>query len=345
MPSPKKQKLFEKLNTSMATQTAAARDKFALADEHVERAISQATGGSRLASETETTVPKAAPAVAPAAPVSQPRAAANNDGRTRNLPLARVKDHPRNARYIYDPERVDDMATSIARDGQYMPAIVMEDPASPGDFLLIEGRYRKRALQSLGRDEILATVIDPLDDREAYRVSLLLNEERNQQTDLDNAYAWKELLEDGVFKNQEELAEFLNVDQSKISKTVALLNIPAAVLAVMKTSPAKFGIRIAYELYQLSKKVPEKEMEAITEQVRDDKLTVTDLERMRKKGEKAPVTRERARAYPFMLGDRELGSVRDFDDGRLKMDFSNVDQPIKEKLIQAVQAVLKEASQ
>lgn len=341
MPSSKKQKLFDNLNKSVATQTAAARDKFAIADEHVEQAIAQANEGTRLAAVVST-VPTNISASAPAK--GQPQVVDTDKvSRTRHLPLTLVKDHPRNARYIYDPERVDDMATSIARDGQYMPAIVMEDPANPGYYLLIEGRYRKRALQSLGREEILATVIDPLDDKEAYRVSLLLNEERNQQTDLDNAYAWKELLEDGVFKNQEELAEFLNVDQSKVSKTVALLNAPAAVLAVMKTNPSKFGIRIAYELYQLSKKLPEKEVEAIAEQVRDEKLTVTDLERIRKKGEKAPVTRERARAYPIKFGDRELGTVRDFDDGRLKMDFPNIDKSIKEKLIKAVQAVLEGA--
>ena len=257
-----------------------------------------------------------------------------------DLPLARVLDHPRNARHLYDPTRIDEMAASIARDGQMMPAIVMPDPGQPGIYLLIEGRYRKRALQSLGRESILAIVVDPMPELEAYRLSLILNEERNEQTDLDNAISWKMLQDDGLFTSQEHIAEYLGITQSKVSKTLSLLDLPPGVMAIMKTSPSQFGLRIGYELRQLARQLAPTELEAVAEQVRDGKLTVAALEKLRSRAEKLPVTRERSRAYPLKAGELIVGTLRDFDDGRLKIDLSGASPELRQAVIIALQKVL-----
>lgn len=332
----KKQSLLANLGASVAAQTVQARDKFEMADltMAMKRATAPASDAAALAAApvvgipTGTTGPVTRPMVTP---TSQTLA---------HLPIALVKDHPRNARHLYDPTRIDEMAASIARDGQMMPAIVMADPNAPGTYLLIEGRYRKRALQSLGRDTILAIVVDPLAELEAYRLSLILNEERNEQTDLDNAISWKMLQDDGLFTSQEHIAEYLGITQSKVSKTLSLLELPAGVLAIMKTSPGQFGLRIGYELRQLSRQLAPAELEAVAEQVRDGKLTVAALEKMRSRAEKTPVTRERSRAYPLKAGDVTIGMLRDFDDGRLKIDLSGVAPELRQTLITAIQDVL-----
>ena len=257
-----------------------------------------------------------------------------------HLPIAQVRDHARNARHLYDPTRIDEMAASIARDGQMMPAVVMEDPEQPGTYLLIEGRYRKRALQSLGRETLLAIVVEPLPELEAYRLSLILNEERNAQTDLDNALSWKMLQDDGLFTSQEHIAEYLGITQSKVSKTLSLLELPVGVLTIMKTSPQQFGLRIGYELRQLSRQLAPAEIEAVAEQIREGKLTVAALEKMRTRAEKIPTTRERARAYPLKSGALTLGTLREFDDGRVKIDLAGLDPLTRKDLIAAVQKVL-----
>jgi ParB family chromosome partitioning protein len=259
-----------------------------------------------------------------------------------SLPIEKVRDHPRNARHIYDPERVDEMATSIARDGQRVPAVVMPDPGQLGSYLLIEGRYRKRALQSLGRDTILASVIEPLSDLEAYRLSLLLNEERNDQTILDNALAWRSMLDDGTYRSQDHIAEHLNIKQGTVSKTLAILELPPNVLSIVKSRPGNFGIRVAQELRQLSKLLPERTLETIAEQVIGDRLSVRDLERMRERKEHEPLTRERSRAYPLQWGKTRLGSIREFNDGRVKIDLANAPEELRAKLISAVKKVLAE---
>jgi ParB family chromosome partitioning protein len=334
----KKKGLYERLNPSVADQSVQSKDKFENADlvvamSRVKLQRVQETVADQ--STSDTAVNRAAPVAA--APV---QAAASADYVVRALPISMVKDHPRNARQVYDPARVDEMATTIARDGQRVPAVVMPDPDTPGGYLLIEGRYRKRALISLGRATILASIVEPLSDLEAYRLSLLLNEERNDQTILDNALSWKSMLDDGTYRGQDHIAEHLNIKQGTVSKTLAVLDLPPSVLNLIRTRPASFGIRVAQEMRQLSKLVDEAALESLAEQVIAEKLSVRDLERMRERKAHEPLTRERSRAYPLQWGGARLGSIREFEDGRLKIDLSNAPEALRASVVNAVKKAL-----
>ncbi|MFD2274248.1 ParB/RepB/Spo0J family partition protein [Undibacterium arcticum] len=195
-------------------QASASQDRFARAD--ITMAIAASKGdpdhiATPLVPRTESSH------------VETPRLpAADGESRLRTLEIAKVKDHPRNARKLYDPSRIDSMAKTIARDGQKVPVIVMADASEPGTYLLLEGRYRKRSLLSLGRTTILTLEVDELDDLEAYRLSLLLNEERNDQTDLDNALSWKEMLDDKVFTSQRHICEQLGLSEANVSKNLGV---------------------------------------------------------------------------------------------------------------------------
>lgn len=340
----KKKGLYDKLSPSVADQTVQSKDKFENAD------LVMAMSRVKLQRLTDTAMPDAAPDTStdnttasiarPAAPPAAPALAVAEEYVVRSLPISMVKDHPRNARQVYDPARIDEMATTIARDGQRVPAVVMPDPETPGGYLLIEGRYRKRALISLGRTTILASIVEPLSDLEAYRLSLLLNEERNDQTILDNALSWKTMLDDGTYRGQDHIAEHLNIKQGTVSKTLALLDLPPRVLGIIRTRPSSFGIRVAQEMRQLSKLVDEVALESIAEQVIAEKLSVRDLERLRERRAHEPLTRERSRAYPLQWGEARLGSIREFEDGRLKIDLSNAPEALRAHIVNAVKKVL-----
>jgi ParB family chromosome partitioning protein len=337
----KKKGLYDRLNTSVADQNSQARDKFDNAD----LVVAMSRLKQQKPEQTGVDAPQvtAAEHALPRGATSSETSNAPSDGYVvRVIPIANVKDHPRNARQVYDPARIDEMATSIARDGQRVPAVVMPDPEEPGGYLLIEGRYRKRALQSLGRGSLLASIVEPLSDLEAYRLSLLLNEERNDQTILDNALSWRTMLDDGTYRSQDHIAEHLNIKQGTVSKTLALLDLPAGVLNIIKTRPASFGIRIAQELRQLSKLVDEAALESVAEQVIEEKLSVRDLERLRDRKTQEPLTRERSRAYPLQWGNVRLGSIREFEDGRLKIDLSNAPENLRADIISAVKKTLAE---
>ncbi|MET0961628.1 MAG: ParB/RepB/Spo0J family partition protein [Noviherbaspirillum sp.] len=335
----KRKDLYDRLNSSVADQNVQAKDKFENADLVV--AMSRLKQQRQDQHEAAATATDDAAATGPSAAEAPPSQAGSESGYiVRALPIANVKDHPRNARQVYDPARIDEMATTIARDGQHVPAVVMPDPDTPGGYLLIEGRYRKRALISLGRSTILASIVEPLSDLEAYRLSLLLNEERNDQTILDNALSWKAMLEDGAYRGQDHIAEHLNIKQGTVSKTLAVLDLPAGVLSIIRTRPSSFGIRVAQEMRQLSKLMDEATLESIAEQVIAEKLSVRDLERLRERKTHEPLTRERSRAYPLQWGGARLGSIREFEDGRLKIDLSNAPEALRANIISAVKNAL-----
>jgi ParB family chromosome partitioning protein len=338
----KKKGLYERLNTSVADQNVQAKDKF----ENADLVVAMSRVKQQRLEQQDTTPPTVdqANAGTPSVAVSAAPAQTGNESEyvVRTLAIAKVKDHPRNARQVYDPARIDEMATTIARDGQRVPAVVMPDPNTPGGYLLIEGRYRKRALISLGRSTILASIVEPLSDLEAYRLSLLLNEERNDQTILDNALSWKSMLDDGTYRGQDHIAEHLNIKQGTVSKTLALLDLPSSVLNIIKTRPGSFGIRVAQEMRQLSKLMEESMLESIAEQVIAEKLSVRDLERLRERKAHEPLTRERSRAYPLQWGDARLGSIREFEDGRLKIDLTNAPEALRANIISAVKKALAE---
>jgi ParB family transcriptional regulator, chromosome partitioning protein len=341
-------KLAGKLQNSVAAEnkqaTTRQQDKFARADEIINGANATMLQDPRLNTSSVPTEQPVAPNSISLVGAPKFGGQAQDGVDVRQLPLSQVLDHPRNARHIYDPSRVDEMAKAIVRDAQQVPVVVMpnQDPDKPGTFLVIDGRYRKKALTSLGRDTILASIIKPLPDREAYRLSLQLNVERNDQSVLDNALSWKSLLEEKVYATQDELAEHLNLGQGSISKVLGILELPPGVLGIIKTKPIAFGIRVVQELRQLSKKMPERELELIAEQVREEKLSARELERLRDRADREPVTRERSRAYALEWAGRELGSMKEFDDGRMKIDLVKAPPELRSKIIEAVKQILSE---
>src|SRR5512133_605508 len=108
--------------------------------------------------------------------------------------LTSVHDNPLNARHIYDPEAVKTLAASIATRGQLVPAPAARHPTLAGHVVLIDGHYRKRALLAAGKTEIECVLQDVSSELDMYRMSYLINEERNAQSPLDNALAWQKLL-------------------------------------------------------------------------------------------------------------------------------------------------------
>src|SRR5574343_1862761 len=85
-------------------------------------------------------------------------------GVLREVPLDQIEPNPFNARHIYRPERVNELATSIGANGQETPGSAV----AVGDkVILIAGHYRWKALKSLVHPMLLV-VYPPMSDQELY---------------------------------------------------------------------------------------------------------------------------------------------------------------------------------
>ena len=76
------------------------------------------------------------------------------NGQPLSISITKIHDNEDNAHFDYDPEIIQEYAVSISTEGQIEPALVIPHPEQEGDYLLVAGHYRKRALLSLGRTEM-----------------------------------------------------------------------------------------------------------------------------------------------------------------------------------------------
>lgn len=156
-------------------------------------------------------------------------------GRELTAALDDIAENPGNPRT--DLGDLTELAASIAQSGLVQPLIVAsaaawhaEHPDRGDDlhgkpWVLIAGHRRLAAAKSIDLHDLPITVRDHLADA-SIRSALIENIHRQDLAPLDEAAALAELLSHGM--SQRELARQTGISQPKISKRLALLNLPAA---------------------------------------------------------------------------------------------------------------------
>jgi len=261
-------------------------------------------------------------------------------GRTlKRIPLIQLHDNPFNARRIYDPAVVQERAASIATHGQKTPGLAAPDPARPGHYILIDGHYRKRALASAGKLEMECFVEDDLSDLDFYRLSFLLNEQRSDQSALDNAIAWRQLIDEGKVQKEEEICELTGMSAGTVNKTLALLKLPDSVLSVMRERPSAIGIAAGYELTLYHKTAGEERTRELAVRIMNDGLSSREVEAIRKHAQesKPRKVKEISRQYKIRTDNGQLlGTIKEWDSGRVMLDVQIADRNAREALVEAL---------
>lgn len=143
----------------------------------------------------------------------------------RHLALDAIEANPRQPRDHFDDEALAELADSIRAVGLLQPVVVRE--VGSGRYQLVMGERRWRASAVAGLAEIPAIVRSTPDDA-LLRDALLENLHREQLNPLEEAAAYRQLLED-FGATHDELAGRLGRSRSRVSNTMRLLNLPPAV--------------------------------------------------------------------------------------------------------------------
>lgn len=253
-----------------------------------------------------------------------------------SVPVSLVHDNPLNARYLYDPEVVKSLAASIATRGQMVPATAVPDAQQPGHFVLVDGHYRKKAVIAAGRQQMDLLVVQNAAGLDLYRMSWLLNEERSAQSALDNAWAWKRLLDEHLVQEAAEIAQLLGVSAPTVNKTLALLRLPAAALDKMRERPDKFGVFIGYELTLASKVLAENELLALIDKIVAQDLSSREVEAIRSQLEKGGQRKRKeiSRQYKIRVGATQVGVIKEWDSGKLSLEINLSDAKERAALLE-----------
>jgi ParB family chromosome partitioning protein len=143
----------------------------------------------------------------------------------RELPVEAIRPNPRQPRQVFDSESQDELKTSIKEFGLLQPVVVR---SVDGDaYELVMGERRWRAIRDLGLETIPAIIRETADD-EMLRNALLENLHRVQLNPLEEAAAYRQLLEE-FNTTHEELAQRIGRSRSQVTNTVRLLNLPVPV--------------------------------------------------------------------------------------------------------------------
>ncbi|HUD32231.1 MAG TPA: ParB/RepB/Spo0J family partition protein [Variovorax sp.] len=255
-----------------------------------------------------------------------------------SVPLDRIHDNPLNARTIYDPNVVKELAASLAMHGQIVVAPAVAHPDIPGHYLLIDGHYRKKAAAAAGLQKLDLEIRPSESDAELYRLSWMLNEERSAQSALDNALAWRKLLDRQVVKNEGQIAELLGVSPTTVNKSLSLLQLPPAALERMRERPEKFGVFTGYELTMASKRMSESELVGLVERILAEDLSTRQVAAIRAKLETGDQRKrkETSRQYKIRQGGQLIGSLKEWDSGKVLLEVVLPDSQDRTSLVEAL---------
>jgi ParB family chromosome partitioning protein len=179
----------------------------------------------------------------------------NSTDRVQRIKLADVLDSPYQPRLEYDPLEIDALGKTMAAAGQADPIKVRKK----GDkYELISGHRRKRAAQSLGWTEIEA-IVEVRTDTEAELEAMLLVVANVKLSDYELAEMYRRALDRKLFKSQEEVAAGLGTVQPAVSGRLAMLDLPAAILEMLRQRPRLLGYQTSNMLHGLLKEHPKHE--------------------------------------------------------------------------------------
>jgi ParB family chromosome partitioning protein len=161
------------------------------------------------------------------------RTAADSDGGLRQVdgayfeevPINAITPNPRQPRLTFDEEALEELAASIAEVGLLQPVVVRK--LGPARYELVMGERRMRASQQAGLEYIPA-IVRETSDNDMLRDALIENLHRAQLDPLEEAAAYKQLLDD-FGATHEQLAQRIGRSRPHISNTLRLLNLPPAV--------------------------------------------------------------------------------------------------------------------
>src|SRR5437764_6769320 len=141
------------------------------------------------------------------------------------IAIGAITPNPRQPRQNFDEDALEELASSIREVGLLQPVVVRK--LMPGHYELIMGERRWRACQLAGLEKVPAIVRGTTDD-DMLREALMENLHREQLNPLDEAAAYRQLLDD-FGATHDELAHKVGRSRSHISNTIRLLNLPPAV--------------------------------------------------------------------------------------------------------------------
>lgn len=261
-------------------------------------------------------------------------------GQVYEVPLERIRSNPLNPRVVYTSQAVDEMAISLSTSGQRVAATGYVE--EEGSVVLIEGETRLRGARAAGLKTLRVEIqAKPASDQELYKHARDANVRRREQTPLDDALKWKELLDKRVFESQTALAAALEIPDSTVSRTLALASLPARVVLGLGDHPSLLNFQMLNALREYCNGYGEDPTIEYIPQVEKNGWGYRQVLSDAAKAKSGPVKRPRANSEAITYGGGK-GEIKLFDGGRrLEISLKGIDPTKASELVAKLKELCK----
>ena len=184
------------------------------------------------------------------------------------------KNQPRSE---FDEDALNELAENIRQHGVLQPILVR--PLDNGGYKIVAGERRWRAARLAGLDEI-PVYIKELTDLEAAEISLIENIQRENLNPIEEAIAYKRLLNEFNLK-QDEVAERVSKSRTAVTNSMRLLKLCDKVQQMVIDDMISTGHARA-----LLGITDEEKQYTLAQKIFDEKISVRDTEKLVKKMQK-----------------------------------------------------------
>jgi ParB family chromosome partitioning protein len=160
-----------------------------------------------------------------------------NSGGVCELQLECIIPNEKQARKDFNMAAIRELAHSIQREGLLQPIVVR--PVAEGQFSIVAGERRFRAVQLLGEEKILARIIHS-DERNCAIISLIENLQRESLNPVEEAAGFVQLADEYGF-TQEQIAQRVGKARTTIANSMRLLNLEEEILSPLKLGRITVG--------------------------------------------------------------------------------------------------------
>lgn len=184
--------------------------------------------------------------------------------------IAKVEPNRDQPRKNFDEDALQELADSIKQFGLLQPILVQD---RKGYYEIIAGERRWRAAKLAGLKEV-PVIIRNYTDQEIVEISLIENIQREDLNPIEEALAYKRLLEEFHLK-QDEVAERVSKSRTAVTNSMRLLKLSDSVQQMiiddmLSTGHARALIPIEDEEQQLQ----------LAQRIFDEKLSVREVEKI-----------------------------------------------------------------
>ena len=152
------------------------------------------------------------------------------------IKIGQIQPNPNQPREDFDQESLEDLIASIKIKGIIQPVLVRPVPTG---YQLIAGERRFCAAKSLHINEIPAIIKD-VKDLESLEISLIENIQRQDLNVMEEACAYKHLIENFGF-TQDKVAQAIGKARVSVANTLRLLKLPHDVQDMLRKGQISFA--------------------------------------------------------------------------------------------------------